>query len=128
MYNPIEHLWSVLSKKLASVQLSAVATGDNKALYYYICGISEDQRKSKESLVFDDAIEQVVDVHWNKAVFDGFPVIPVPIKYSDHFASYHDKVHRFLKAPLKEIRDGSTHTVLLNQFKFLLEHVDRPPQ
>ena len=123
-YNPIEHLWSVLSKKLASVRLSAVATGDDKAPYY-ISGISEDQRKAKESQVFDNAIEQIVDVDWNKAVFDGFPIIPVPIKCSDHFASDHDKVHRLLKAPLKEIRDGSTHTVLLNQFKFLLEHVDR---
>ena len=123
-YNPIEHLWSVLSKKLASVRLSAVATGDNKAPYY-ISGISEDQRKAKESQVFDDAIEQVADVHWNKAFFDGFPIIPVPIKCSNHFASDHDIAHRFLKAPLKKIRNGSTHTVLLNQFKFLLEHVDR---
>ena len=62
-------------------------------------------REKRESQVFDNAIEQIVDVHWNKAVFDGFPIIPVPIKCSDHFASDHDKVHRFLKAPLKEIRD-----------------------
>ena len=69
-YNPIEHPWSVLSKKLASVWLSAVAKGDNKAPYY-ISGISEYQRKANESQVFDNAIEQVVNVHWNKAVFDG---------------------------------------------------------
>lgn len=52
-------------------------------------------------------------------------MIPVPIKCSDHLASDHDKVHRLLKAHLKEIRDGSTHTVLMNQFKFLFEYVDR---
>lgn len=69
---PIEHLWSVLSKKLASVQLSAIATSDDKAPYY-ISGITDEQRKAKESQVFDDAIEEIADVHWNNAVFDGFP-------------------------------------------------------
>jgi hypothetical protein len=121
-YNPIEHLWSVLSKKLASVQLSAVATSDDKAPYY-ISGITDEQRKAKESQVFDDAIEEIADVHWNNAVFDGFSITPVPVKCSDHFASDHDIVSKFLKAPLKEIRDGSTHTVLLEQFRFLFGHV-----
>ena len=82
-YNPIEHLWSVLSKKLASVQLSAIATSDDKAPYY-ISGIKDEQRKAKESQVFDDAIEEIADVHWNNAVFDGFPITPVPVKCSDH--------------------------------------------
>ena len=48
-----------------------------------------------------------------------------PIKCNDHFASDHEKVHKFLKAPLKEFRDGFTHTVLLNQIKFLLGHIRR---
>eukprot|EP00731_Ephydatia_muelleri_P006878 Em0003g1126a len=61
-YNPIEHLWSVLSKN----------------------GITDEQRKAKESQVFDDAIEEIADVHWNNAVFDGFPITPVPVKCSDH--------------------------------------------
>lgn len=121
-YNPIEHLWSVLSKKLESVQLFAIATSDDKAPYY-ISGITDEQRKAKESQVFDGAIEEITDVHWNNAVFDGFPIIPVPVKCNDHFASDHDKVSKFLKTPLKEIRDGSTHTVLLEQFRFLFGHV-----
>ena len=121
-YNPIEHLWSVLSKKLASVQLSAIATSDDKAPYYN-SGITDEQRKAKESQVFDDAIEEIADVHWNNAVFDGFPITPVPVKCSDHFASDHDIISKFLKAPLKVIRDGSTHTVLLEQFRFLFGHV-----
>ena len=55
-YNPIEHHWSVLSKKLASVRFCAVATGDDKVLYYISC-ITEEPRKQKESQVFDHAIE-----------------------------------------------------------------------
>ena len=47
-YNPIEHLWSILSKKLACVRLSAIADGDNKAPYY-ISGISDEEKKSKRS-------------------------------------------------------------------------------
>ena len=68
-YNPIEHLWSVLSKKLASVKLSAVADGDVKAPYY-LSGITEEQKKAKEAEVFDRAITEISDVHWNKTVFD----------------------------------------------------------
>ena len=80
-YNPIEHLWSVLSKKLASVKLSAVADGDAKAPYY-LSGITEEQKKAKEAEVFDRAITEISDVHWNKTVFDGFPVVPVPVQVS----------------------------------------------
>ena len=36
-YNPIEHLWSPLSKKLSGVQFSAKANGDSKPP----CQISE---------------------------------------------------------------------------------------
>ena len=99
-YNPIEHLWSVLSKKLTSVQLSAIATSDDKAPYY-ISGITNEQRKAKESQVFDDAIAEIADVHWNNAVFDGFPIIPVPVKCSDHFVSDHDKVAKVFESPSK---------------------------
>ena len=123
-YNPIEHLWSVLSKKLASVRLSAVATGDNKAPYY-LSGISEEQRKAKEAVVFDEAVVEITDVHWNRTVFDEFPVIPVPVKCSDQFPSDHEQVSKFLKAPLREIRDGSTYANLIQEFRFLLAHVNR---
>ena len=78
-YNPIEHLWSPMSKKLSSVRLSPVADGDRKAPYY-MSGLSESTKKAKEAAVFDKAISEIANVHWKEAVFDGFPVIPVPVK------------------------------------------------
>lgn len=123
-YNPIEHLWSVLSKKLASVRLSAIAAGDEKAPHF-LAGISEELKKAKEEEVFDDAISEIADVHWNKTVFDEFPVIPVPVKCNDQIASDHDRVSKFLKAPLRDIRDGSTYSDLLSEYRFLLAHTNR---
>ena len=46
-YNPIEHLWAPLSKKLCSVRLSPVAEVDEKAPYY-ISGLSGETRKAKD--------------------------------------------------------------------------------
>ena len=124
-YNPIEHLWAPLSKKLSSVRLSPIAEGDHKAPYY-ISGLSEEAKKAKEASVFDKAITEMADVHWNHASFDGFPVIPVPVKCVNNLpTSDHETVSKFLKAPLKQARDGSSYKTLLEEYKFMLAHVHR---
>ena len=56
-YNPIEHLWSPLTKKLSSVRLSAVAPGDTKAPCNM--ALKSDERKQKEAIVFDEAVKEV---------------------------------------------------------------------
>ena len=55
-YNPIEHLWSRMSKRLASVTLSAVSTGDSKPPCS-IPGLSAEEEKKTE--VFDRAISEL---------------------------------------------------------------------
>ena len=114
----------MFSKKLASVRLSAIAVGDEKAPHL-LAGISEELKKAKEEEVFDDAISEIADVHWNKTMFDEFPVIPVPVKCNDQIASNHDRVLKFLKAPLRDVHDGSTYTDLLSEYRFLLAHTSR---
>ena len=51
-YNPIEHLWSPMSKKLNSVRFSAIAEGDNRPPCN-IAGISSDEVRRKEIVVFN---------------------------------------------------------------------------
>ena len=68
-----------MSIRLSSVRLSAVANGDNKAPCY-ISGLSDAEKKAKQAALFDQAISEIAKVHWKDASFDGFPVIPVPVK------------------------------------------------
>ena len=69
-YNPIEHLWSPLSKKLCGVQLSSKASG----LPCQIAGISTQEQRQKESEVFDRDIDDLCSVHWADVTFDGYPI------------------------------------------------------
>ena len=124
-YNPIEHLWSPLSKRLASVRLSPVADGDTKAPFF-LAGLTSDQKMAKEAEVFDKAIGDISDVHWNNFFFDSSPVVPVPIKCeSGILDSDHNKVAKFLKAPLRDIRSTNQYSGLLEEYKFMLKHCSR---
>ena len=101
-FNPIEHLWSPLSKKLNGVTLSAVAPGDLKSPCQ-ISGISNEERSQKEVEVFDRAIDQLCQTYWADATFDGYPVFQRSIpclssrngKYDDYNA-----VQDFIRAPI----------------------------
>ena len=127
-YNPIEHLWAPLSKKLCSVRLSPVAEGDEKAPYY-ISGLSGKTRKAKEASVIDTAISEIADVHWNHTSFDGFPVIPVPVSCANNLSTSDHKrpqaASQFLKAPLKQLRDGTSYQTMLEEYKSMLAHIHR---
>lgn len=122
-YNPIEHLWSSMSKRLTSVQLSAIAEGDSKPPCH-VSGILKQQRQAKEKEVFDWAIAEVANVHWKEASFDGYPVVGVPVECKSETNSDHDMVSQFLKAPLKALREGKFDSLLV-EYKFLLSHVRR---
>ena len=67
-YNPIEHLWAPMSKRLSSDRLSVVANGDSKAPCY-ISGLSDAEKKAIQAAVFDQAISEIAKVHWKDASF-----------------------------------------------------------
>ena len=114
-----------IKQKLCSVRLSPVAEGDEKAPYY-ISGLSGETRKAKEASVFDIATSEIADVHWNHTSFDGFPVIPVPVSCASNLAtSDHEAVSLFLKAPLKQLRDGTSYQIMLEEYKSMLAHIHR---
>lgn len=52
-------------------------------------------------------------------------MIPVPVRCKNSSSqSDHDTVSQFLKAPLKQVRDG-TYKTLVEEYKFLLAHIRR---
>ena len=92
----------------------------------HVSGISKQQREAKEKEIFNQAIAEIANLHWNikEASFDGYPVVGVPIECKSETNSDHDMVSQFLKAPLKAVREGKFDSLLV-EYKFLLSHVRR---
>ena len=116
-YNPIEHLWAPMSKRLASVMFSAVAKGDAKPPCH-LTGLSAEEKK-KEAEVFDQAISELCSVHWKGAEFNTFEICGIPIPSKDCSPSDHDVVQKFLKAPVSKI---SEYASLYDELKFMVTH------
>ena len=122
-YNPIEHLWSPLSKHLTSVRLPAV-DGEDEHAPCRIGGLSTEEKRSKEARVFDNAIQEVCRVHWKDASFNSFPVVAVPvpcISESGHYSDYAE-MYSLMKGPLRNIAKQPT---LIKELNFMVKHLDR---
>ena len=108
-YNPIEHMWSPLSKKLSGVRFSSKA-GDDEKPPCQLSGLTADEKRLKEAEVFDAAIADLCSTHWKDATFDNFECSPVPVSCIDdlplHTYSDHEDVHSFLVSSLRDIRAG----------------------
>ena len=107
----------MLSKKLTSVQLSAIATSDDKAPYY-ISGIK--QKNLKYSMML---LQRLLMFTGTTLYLMAFLSSLSKSSVVTTLRVIMTKFLRFLKAPLKEIRYGSIHTVLLEQFRFLFGYV-----
>ena len=68
-YNHVEHLWSPLSKSLSSVILPSILEGDSEEPNKQALEIEE--RREKESRVFDNAMNLVTGKYWLNKKFNG---------------------------------------------------------
>ena len=125
-YNPIEHLWAPLSKHLSGVQFSAVASGDRKPPCQ-LSGITAQERKQKEAIVFDNTINELCSVHWANATFDGYPCHSFHIRCLDDkppIYDDHEDIQSFLRCPLCDIKAGKYKEISL-EMKAMLKHFMR---
>lgn len=123
-YNPIEHLWSPLSKHLAGVILPAKLPGEDKAPCQQ--RLTEAEQRQKEAKVFDNAMGEICDDFWKGHTFDGFPVsaqaIPcIPDEDDESLYSDYNDVHKLIRGPIRNVRG----TELLKELRFMLDHLDR---
>lgn len=72
-YNNIEHLWSPMSKKLASVILPSVLEGDLTSPIQNN-DLTDEERRQKEASLFDQSMALIKDVYWKDAQFNGSKV------------------------------------------------------
>ncbi|XP_038060450.1 uncharacterized protein LOC119741815 [Patiria miniata] len=70
--NPIEHVWSPLTRLLTSVYLDDTLPGENKPPCHQT-ELSAGERKQKEYKVFDKAMDNLAG-YWENATFAGHPV------------------------------------------------------
>ena len=95
-YNNVEHLWSPLSKSLSSVILPSILEGDSEEPNKQALEIEE--RREKESQVFDNAMNLVTGKYWLNKKFNGSEIATryKPCKYTEYpYNDYHE-IHSLL--------------------------------
>ncbi|XP_071842085.1 uncharacterized protein [Apostichopus japonicus] len=123
-FNPIEHAWAPLSRKLSGVTLSATLEGDDKPPCKQT-DISEDLKQQKEKKIFRRSLNEL-DVFWNGMTFNGFPVTSrgVSPHEKQHFSDYEDIHTVVAKGGKRKLKD---YPNILEELKFIASHCDRQP-
>ena len=123
-FNPIEHCWSPLSNKLSSVIFSPLENKDDVSAPALQSGLSKEDLKIKEKIVFDCAMNSLSENHWKDFKYDGFAVNiqPILVGENDFLFIDYDHVLAYLKSP---IRDLHKYSDLLLEFKQMHGHMDR---
>ena len=122
-YNQIEHLWSPMSKKLTSVILPSVLEGEEEPPCRQ-SDISDEERRMKEAVVFDKAMDLVKSRYWGGAKFNGSEVTThyKPCLEEEHPYSDYKETHKLLTGPIAHARNNKEIT---KELRFLTKHVDR---
>ena len=121
-YNPVEHVWSPLSNKLAGVILSSCLQGEDKPPAQQ-SKLSKEELDEKEQKLFDIAMSDLA-THWKDTTFDSFPVNVKVVECSKDDLLYddYDTVKNFLKSP---IRDAHLYSDLNKEYKAMFSHMTR---
>ena len=75
--NPIEHLWSICSSKLTSVQLDSSVREDGIPPCKDT-SLDEEERKDQEKILLERGAQDI-SAYWSELTFDGHAVVPVPV-------------------------------------------------
>ena len=121
-YNNIEHLWSPMSKKLNSVVLPSVLEGESEPPCKQT-GLTPDERRGKEALVFDKAMDLVTSTYWAGACFNDSEVVTnyrPCLRSETPFHDYKD-VHALISGSLRNLRSSS----LCGELRSMFRHIDR---
>lgn len=123
-YNPVEHLWSPLSRALTGVLGNPIADGDERPPAYL--SLPPADKLQKEISVFDREMQKV-KLHWDGKEFDGWPILTHVVESKeclDIGETEYNLVHEYCKltsafnlpAKFKEIH---------KTFKEIIKHTDR---
>ena len=122
-YNNIEHLWSPVSRSLCSVILPSILDGDDKAPCK-MTGIDAEERRQKEAILFDNAMDVVVSNYWNNLTFNGNAVTTSFKHCLANEEPYNDyeTVHKLLSGGLNAIRNN---VEVMKELRHMFAHMER---
>ena len=121
-YIPIEHLWASLSNRLSSLVFSPIVDGDTIAPAQQH-GLTESEILKKQFEVFDRAMYDIAEKHWQNMTFDGYPIDVEIVPCGDErllFGDFH-RVKECLKSTLRNLHKFSG---IIKEFKEMYTHVD----
>ena len=121
-YIPIEHLWASLSNRLSSLAFSPIVDGDSIAPAQQH-GLTESEILKKQFEVFDRAMYDIAEKHWQNMTFDGYPIDVEIVPCGDErllFGDFH-RVKECLKSTLRNLHKFSG---IIKEFKEMYTHVD----
>ena len=121
-YIPIEHLWASLSNRLSSLVFSPIVDGDSIAPAQQH-GLTESEILKKQFEIFDRAMYDIAEKHWQNMTFDGYPIDVEIVPCGDErllFGDFH-KVKECLKSTLRNLHKFSG---IIKEFKEMYTHVD----
>ena len=122
-YNPVEHLWAPLSNRLSNVVFSPIADGDSMAPAQQH-GLTESEILTKDFEVFDRAMYDIAEKHWQNMTFDGYPIDIEVVPCGEKkllFGDFH-RVKECLKSLLQNLHKFSG---IIREFKEMHTHTDR---
>ena len=124
-FNPIKHCWSPLSNKLSSVILSPIENEDDVSAPVLQSGLSKEDLKIKDKIVFDRAMNSLSKYNWKDFKYDGL----VPREHSTDLSWGWRLVVQLLwscacllKWPIRDLRKYSD---LLLELIQMHGHIDR---
>ena len=126
VYNNIEHLWIPLSKSLSSVSssviLPSILEGDSEEQNKQVLEIEE--RREKESQVFDNAMNLVTGKYWLNKKFNGSEITTTykPCKRTEYPYNDYNEIHSLLTGGITNLRQNSK---LIKELRFILKHLNR---
>lgn len=122
-YNPVEHAWSVLANALTGVTFPNHLPGESPPEAQ---DIPEADKRRKESVIFDQAIDQLGG-YWKEKSFDGFPVVPMKVECLEAEEKYRDnnKLDEYVNASSRKVIECPDLKELNALHKFLCKHAVR---
>ena len=87
-------------------------------------GLTESEILKKEFEVFDRAIYDIAEKHWQNMTFDGYPIDLEVVPCGNErllFGDFH-RMKECLKSPLRNLHEFSD---IIKEFKEMHTHIDR---
>lgn len=124
-FNPIEHCWAPVSKKLTGVTLPISLCEDIPSPWVEN-GLSNEERLKKKGEVLNHAIE-TCKKYWHNKRYDSFPikVVSVPCEGCAPLERDHKLLKTFSDASARKIRKSAELSDIQKEYQFLVMHYCR---